>query len=77
MTDRLNGVWVAFDRDIRTDDAEMVINAIRCIRGVCAVEPNVTEVSDYLARARVREELGTKVLDLFREIMDPNYKKKD
>ena len=29
MADRLSGVWVAFDQDIREDDAEGMIEAIR------------------------------------------------
>lgn len=64
MTDRLKGVWVAFEDDIRTDDAEATINAIKQIRGVLAVEPSVRVTEDWFARERVRRELGTKLWEI-------------
>jgi hypothetical protein len=70
MTDRLKGVWVTFDQDIRTDDAESLINAIKHLRGVLAVEPNITDVADYMARERVRTELSEKLW----EVLHPKKK---
>lgn len=64
MTDRLKGVWVAFDRDIRVDDAEATISAIKQIRGVLAVEPSVASLDDWIAQQRVRRELGDKLWDV-------------
>ncbi len=64
MTDRLNGVWVAFEKDIRDDDAEGLIDAIRHLRGVLAVEPHVASMSDYVAEERVRLEWRKKLADL-------------
>ena len=40
MTDRLNALTVSLDRDIRDDDAEVIINAIKAIRGVNGVTGN-------------------------------------
>ena len=40
MTDRLNALTVSLDRDIREDDAEVIINAIKAIRGVNGVTAN-------------------------------------
>jgi hypothetical protein len=34
MTDRYNSLTVVLDRDIREDDAEHILNAIRMIKGV-------------------------------------------
>jgi hypothetical protein len=34
MTDRLKGCVVTFDQDLRTDDAEAILNAIRMVKGV-------------------------------------------
>lgn len=65
MTDRLKGCFVAFDRDIREDDAETLINAIRCLRCVLSVETHVTDLGDWNARERVRLELWEKVRDVF------------
>ncbi len=61
MTDRLNGVLVIFDRDIREDDAEAVINAIRCLKYVLRVKPNVSNITDTIALTRARAELQAKL----------------
>lgn len=61
MTDRLKGVWVAFDKDIRDDDAEPLIAAIKCLRGVQAVTPAIADSSDWMARERIRHELGKEI----------------
>jgi hypothetical protein len=65
MTDRLKGVLVTFDGDIRDDDAEALVNAIRCMRRVSDVSPILTDYEDHMARARVRDELWQKVRDAF------------
>lgn len=64
MTDRYNAVTVVLDRDYRTDDAEAILTALRQIRGVLSVEPNVADISDHVADQRVRHELGQKLLDV-------------
>lgn len=38
MTDRLLGVWVAFEKDIRVDDVKPLIAAIKQMKGVLAVK---------------------------------------
>lgn len=73
MTDRLKGVTVVFDHDIRTDDAEPIINAIRCLRGVLAVAPSLKTSEDFIIRERVRHELGQKIL----AVIYPDLKKAD
>lgn len=61
MTDRLKGVWVAFERDIRDDDAVGVIEAMKQLRGVVAVTTHAADASDWMARERIRRELGDKL----------------
>ena len=63
MTDRLKGVCVCFDRDIREDDAEVVISAIRQIRGVLSVEVNVADSNDWMNRERIRDEMTRKIYE--------------
>ena len=46
MTDRLKGCTVVFDRDIRVDDAEHLLDAIRMLRGVIDVTPEIKVLSD-------------------------------
>lgn len=52
MTDRYNAVVVVFEQDMRSDDAESTIAAIRHIKGVIAVKPNVADMSDFIAQSR-------------------------
>ncbi len=58
MTQRLKGLTVAFEQDIREDDAEALINAIRMIRGVASVTPIEADSGDWINRQRVRHEIA-------------------
>lgn len=64
MTDRLNAFIVILTDDIREDDAEATINAIKQIRGVLDVQPHVSTFSDEIAESRVRHELGVKLWNI-------------
>lgn len=61
MTDRYNFLTVALEKNIRSDDAQRLIDAIGMLRGVLKVEPNVADGSTYTAEMRVRNELGEKL----------------
>jgi hypothetical protein len=69
MTDRYHALTVILDHDIRADDAEIIINAIRAIRHVLEVRPHVVGVDMVIAtvRARLQYELIDKGLVVFRE----------
>ena len=56
MTDRVKALTVVLDADRRIDDVEHLMRAIRQFRGVLRVGPHVTDESDHVARARVRQE---------------------
>lgn len=64
MTDRLKGVFVTFDRDIREDDAEHILNAIRMVKHVVDVQPLVSDHVDEMARSRVDQEWREKLWEL-------------
>jgi len=66
MTDRLKGVVVTFDRDIREDDAEYILNAIRMIKGVIDVTPNVLNSDDHINRMRIENEIREKLWQAFK-----------
>lgn len=66
MTTRLKGLVVTFERDIREDDAEGIIEAIRHIRGVLAVANVPTNVDDYIIEARVRNDIERRIFDALR-----------
>ena len=52
MTDRHAGYIVTLDRDIREDDAESTIAALRQIRGVLSVEPVRASPETMMAESR-------------------------
>lgn len=64
MTDRINGLYVILEKDIREDDVEDLVNAIRLLRGVLKVETHVADFDEAIARARVRSELTGKLWDV-------------
>jgi hypothetical protein len=66
VTDRIKGFVVTLEKDLRDDDAEATLTALRQIKGVLAVEPQLADIEDQLNRTRVRYELGKKILELIR-----------
>lgn len=66
MTTRLKGCTVAFAHDIREDDAEKLLEAIRCLRGVLTVVPTEAVHDDWIAEERVRDELVKRLFDVLR-----------
>lgn len=67
MTDRLNAFVVILEKDLRTDDAEDTLNAIRQIKGVLDVKPRVREIEDMVAYARARHDLHMKLYDALKD----------
>ena len=59
MTDRVNGCWVAFKRNTRTDDAEHILGAIRMVKGVAAVSADdcVTDPDEWRVKQQVHSDL--------------------
>lgn len=43
MTDRHAGYIVVLDKDIREDDAEATLTALRRVRGVISIEPIIVD----------------------------------
>lgn len=62
MTDRVNALTVVLRTDMRDDDAQSTIAAILQLRAVLSVTPNVADVSDHVARQRVKFEVTNKLL---------------
>ncbi len=68
MTDRINALTVVLEDNVRADDAEFIINAIRAIRRVVAVEPHVADIGDEVARQQVKSEIRDKILELWKNL---------
>jgi hypothetical protein len=61
MTERLRGLLVTFEEDVREDDAEAIINAIRLIKRVLTVKTIPSNIDLRISEDRVRHELGQKL----------------
>ncbi len=61
MTDRFYALTVILEKDIRDDDAEPMINAIKMIKGVQDVQPHIADPSVWMAQERARRDLGEKL----------------
>jgi hypothetical protein len=57
MTDRIKGVTVTLDENIREDDAEAILNAIRMIKGVIDVDAHIADINHYMAVAQAKNEI--------------------
>lgn len=64
MTDRIHALTVILERDLRDDDTEPLIVAIKQIRGVLDVTMHVTDVNSATAEFRARRELGEKIIKM-------------
>lgn len=64
MTDRINALTVVLETDMRDDDAEGLISAIKQLRGVLTVESNVRNMNDLVAQERARDEMRQKLIDI-------------
>ena len=61
MTDRIHALTVMLEEDVREDDIQELIRAIKCMRLVGDVQTHVTDISDAVSFMRVRRELGEKL----------------
>ena len=52
MTDRHAAYIVTLDEDIREDDAEAILSALRMVKHVLSVEPVVATYEQHIADAR-------------------------
>lgn len=69
MTDRVKGFVVTLENDIRIDDVEPLIQAIRCMRGVADVEPSISDTDDLINQRRIKSELREKMRQFIKDNM--------
>lgn len=65
MTDRHSCYVVALEANMREDDAEAVLNAIRMVRGVLSVQPILADPMAEIQAVRVRREILNKMYAVF------------
>jgi len=64
MSDRLNSLTVVLEKEMKIDDVEPIINAIKMIRGVANTLPGVATSEGQIAREMARLDLIGKVYKL-------------
>jgi hypothetical protein len=67
MSDRYNYLTVVLERDLKDEDVEPLIEAIKQFRSVLSVTPNVVDTAALLAEARARNELIQKLWHVLHE----------
>ncbi len=67
MTDRIHSITITLKDDTRIDDAEALFTALRMIKGVMDVTPNVSEITDHIAYTRARRDLESRLYAALRD----------
>ncbi len=68
MTARHAGYIVTLAEDIREDDADHIMTALRMVSGVVSVQPVTANHEMVIARQQVHGEVRGKVLRLLKEL---------
>jgi len=61
MTNRINALVVVLDEDIREDDVQSLVDAIKHFNHVVSVDMNIADLAAHLAYQRARSELRSKL----------------
>lgn len=69
MTDRHAGYLVTLEKDIREDDAEDTLTALRQVRGVISVRPIVSGYELAIAQERERLDIVKKLSVVMQAIL--------
>lgn len=67
MSDKIKGCWVAFNKDIKIDDAQLIINAIKLMQCVADVTVCITDSNDWINRAQIKSQLINKLIEILKE----------
>lgn len=68
MTDRINSLTIVLENDVRSDQIEPLLTAIRQLRCVLTVKENITDVSDYVAQERARHKIKEELWKAYQAI---------
>ena len=62
----VKGFTVMLDHDYNDEDAADIADAIGMIKGVAAVTGSACTSDDWMNRERVRQELGSKIVEILK-----------
>lgn len=68
MTDRHAGYVVVLDENIREDDAQVIIDALKMIKGVKTVVPVISTPELAIATSRQRQRVREKLIELIHQL---------
>lgn len=71
MSDRHHAYTVVLEKELKDEDSEGILEAIRHLRGVMQVIPHVADHSFYTAKEQAKFELRCEMLD----VIMPHWKK--
>lgn len=71
MTNRVKGITIVLEKDIREDDVESLLQAIRHFRGVLSAEPVIATTDSYFAYARIVDEMRGKLYEMAKNLGSP------
>ena len=63
MTQRVKGFVVSLDNDMREDDVEHIVNAIKMIKGVSGVQNVDSGIDDVINRMNIKREMSEKIFE--------------
>lgn len=66
MSNKIASFTITLKDDIDEEQAEMIKTALLLIRGVIAVEPNVSNCELYMAESRAKYKLLDKMLEILK-----------
>jgi len=69
MIDKIKGITITLESDIRVDDIEYLLNTFKMLRGVATAEPIIVTSQDYFARERLKIEMRKKLLKIIDDIL--------
>jgi hypothetical protein len=72
MTDRIHSITVVLDHDIRDDDCDSLIAAIKHFRCVASVTPNVADPASLMAEKRAQSDLRRVLGHVIRAAYEPS-----
>lgn len=64
MTDRIHSLTVVLDHDMRDDDIQPLIDAIKMMKGVRTVDTHVSDIASHMAEARAFLAAGEELVAL-------------
>lgn len=62
MSDRIKSITVVLEDNVRDDEAQAIVEAIKCMRRVVSAEANVADIEHYSARMQIRREIGEQLI---------------